>query len=152
MSAEVEAGQPTSDEHVPAVAGDTPSRFQESLDREVAAERSVWRSVAIGMGIATPICIAIWIAIVAIAVGSSDPNWGIWLAMAAVIGLTAGVFFGGLFAFMLKAHILDDVDSPSHAGARAVTDRRAISTSGSSPTRARAAGSRSAARSAVRCR
>ena len=85
--------------------------FEEAVQEQLQAERSLWKTVGIGVLIATPICIGIWMAMVAISVGGkSAVSWGLWLAMGAVIGLLAGAFFGGLFAFITNSHLLDEAD------------------------------------------
>lgn len=82
-----------------------------ALEEELAAERSLWRSVLWGTVIATPICIVIWMVMVVIAVGPKDPDdWAAWLGIGAIVGLLAGAFFGGWAAFIAKAHLLDEVD------------------------------------------
>jgi hypothetical protein len=88
-----------------AVPGDA------GLDEELAAERQLWRSLMWGMAIAVPVCIVIWMGLVALAVGPKDPaDWAAWLGMGAVVGIFAGAFFGGWAAFTAKAHLLDEVD------------------------------------------
>ena len=90
-------------EHIPT--------FQEGVEEQLQAEASLWKSVGIGVIIAVPVCMGIWIAIVALAVGgNSGVSWGLWLAMGAIIGLLAGAFFGGLFAFLTNSHLLDETD------------------------------------------
>jgi S1-C subfamily serine protease len=85
--------------------------FAEGVEWQLRAERSLWRAVAIGTVIAVPVCVGIWIAIVALAVGgNSDVSWGLWLGMGAIIGVVAGAFFGGLFAFVTNSHVLDEAD------------------------------------------
>lgn len=77
----------------------------------MAAEKSLWKATIWGTLIATPICIVIWMAIVVLAVGGDDPDWGAWLGIAAIVGVLAGAFFGGWAAFTVKAHQLDEVDA-----------------------------------------
>lgn len=82
------------------------------LEEELAAERSLWRSVVWGAVIAAPICVVIWMIIVALAVGPEDPeDWLAWLGIGAIVGVLAGAFFGGWAAFIAKAHVLDEVDA-----------------------------------------
>lgn len=81
-----------------------------ALQEELAAERSLMRSVLLGIAIAVPVCMVIWAALVAIAVGGDDPDWGAWLGMGAGVGAFAGAFFGGWAGFTAKAHLLDEVD------------------------------------------
>ena len=82
----------------------------------LAAERSLWRAAIWGTVIATPICIVIWMLIVVLAVGGDDPAWGAYLGIAAIVGALAGVFFGGWAAFIVKAHLLDEVDAHGARG------------------------------------
>jgi hypothetical protein len=85
--------------------------FEEGVEEQLQAEASLWKSVAVGMAIAIPVCIGIWIAIVVLAVGgNSGVSWGLWIATGAIIGLLAGAFFGGLFAFLKNSHLLDETD------------------------------------------
>jgi hypothetical protein len=89
-----------------AVPGDA------ALEEELAAEKSVWRSAIWGMIIATPVCIVIWMLIVVFAVGPKDPqDWLAWLGIGVIVGILAGIFFGGWAGFTMKAHLLDDVDA-----------------------------------------
>jgi hypothetical protein len=91
-----------------AVPGDA------ALAEELAAERSVWRSVIWGSAIAIPVCVVIWMLIVVFAVGPEDPeDWAAWLGIGAIVGVLAGAFFGGWAGFIAKAHLLDDIDSRS---------------------------------------
>ena len=108
MSADVEP--------VESATGAVVPTFEEGVEEQLRAEASLWKSVGIATLIAVPVCIVIWLAIVAIAVGgNSDVSWGVWLAVGAIIGLLAGAFFGGLFAFLTKSHILDEADRHSAA-------------------------------------
>lgn len=84
----------------------------EGLRAEQAAEKSVWRAVRWGIAIAVPVCIVIWMIIVALAVGPKDPeDWAAWLGIGAIVGVFAGAFFGGWAAFTAKAHMLDEADA-----------------------------------------
>jgi hypothetical protein len=77
---------------------------------EHSAEVQLIRAVFIGVAVSTPVFVMIWVGLVALAVGSKDPDWAVWLGMAALIGILNGVFFGALGAFVTHAHVLDDVD------------------------------------------
>ena len=77
---------------------------------EHSAEVRLVRAVFIGVAVSIPVFVVIWVGLVALAVGSKDPDWAVWLGMAAVIGIVNGVFFGALGAFVTQAHVLDDVD------------------------------------------
>lgn len=95
---------------IEATGGGHLAEIQGALDEEQSAERALVRSVLTGIAVAVPICIAIWIGLVVLAVGGDDPDWGIWIAMASIVGVFAGAFFGGLAGFVAKAHLLDEVD------------------------------------------
>jgi hypothetical protein len=81
-----------------------------ALEEERAAEESLIRTVFAGVAIAVPISIVMYAGLVALAVGDKDPEWGAWLGMACAIGILNGVFFGALAGFIIKAHVLSDVD------------------------------------------
>lgn len=77
---------------------------------EHSAEVRLVRAVFIGVAVAIPVFVVIWVGLVALAVGGKDPDWASWLGMAGLIGILNGVFFGALGAFVTQAHLLDDVD------------------------------------------
>jgi hypothetical protein len=77
---------------------------------EHSAEARLIRAVFVGVAVAIPVFVLIWVGLVALAVGSKHPDWAVWLGMAALIGILNGVFFGALAAFVTQAHVLDDVD------------------------------------------
>jgi hypothetical protein len=84
------------------------ARFQEAKD----AERSLWIFVMKASLVAIPICIAIWVGLVALAlaIADTDQGLGVPLAVAAGVGIVAGAFFGGWAGFLAKSHVLDEVD------------------------------------------
>jgi hypothetical protein len=70
---------------------------------EARATRTIIKSVAV----AVPVAIVLMVGLVALAVHNQQPDWNAWIAMAAGIGVIAGVFFGLLLGFMLSSHVLD---------------------------------------------
>lgn len=84
--------------------------FDDAIQETLAAEKSLWRSVVIWTIVAIPICIVIWIGLIALAVGGKDPDWGAWIGIGIIVGAFAGAFFGGWAAFTAKSHLLDEVD------------------------------------------
>jgi hypothetical protein len=84
--------------------------FDEALQETLEAEKSLWRSVILWTLIAIPICIVIFIGLIAVAVGGDDPEWGAWIGIGIIVGTFAGAFFGGWAAFTAKSHLLDEVD------------------------------------------
>lgn len=89
------------------VAGD------ERLANVLAEERSLWRACARWTVIITPLCILIWIGLVALAVGPDDPeHWLAWIGIGIIVGMLAGAFFGAWIGFTVKSHDLDRADLP----------------------------------------
>jgi hypothetical protein len=80
------------------------------LAEVLAAERALWRTAAIWSVFAVPVCVGLWVGIVALALASSKQGLVVPLSVAAGIGVIAGVFFGGLGAFVVRAHGLDEID------------------------------------------
>lgn len=66
-------------------------------------QRTIIKAVAISV----PVSIAFFVGLVALAVARQHPNWTGMMAMAAGLGLLAGVFFGLLAAFVLSSHLFD---------------------------------------------
>jgi hypothetical protein len=67
---------------------------------EEAMRVTILKSIAVSV----PLAIAIFIGMVALALRNQNPNWKAYLAMAAGIGVIAGVFFGLLMGFTLTSH------------------------------------------------
>jgi type VI protein secretion system component VasK len=116
VSTEIEPGSATPATVVPESAGEVVPTFEETVAEQMAVERSLWHTVMMSLFIAVPACVVIWLTIVALALGGdSEVSWGVWLAIGAIVGVLAGVFFGGLFTFVTKSHLLDETDR--HAAA-----------------------------------
>ncbi len=61
--------------------------------------------------IATPICVAVFVGIAALALTFAHTgSYATMLPVAAFIGVIAGAFFGGLMAFLLKAEHLETLN------------------------------------------
>jgi hypothetical protein len=67
---------------------------------EAAMRVTIAKSIAVSV----PLAIAIFIGMVALALRNQNPDWNAYLAMAAGIGVIAGVFFGLLLGFTLTSH------------------------------------------------
>lgn len=94
--------------------------YGHELEREErVAERALWRHTLTCILIALPVCLAVWFAIMALAVATSDTTQGYWvpLAVAVGVGSMAAVFFGGAAAFLTRAHELDEIDRKAHHAA-----------------------------------
>ena len=70
---------------------------------ENQARRIIVRSVAV----AVPLVVAVFIGIVALALHDQQPDWSAWLAMAAAVGVIAGVFAGTLAGFVRTSYLFD---------------------------------------------
>jgi Mg/Co/Ni transporter MgtE len=103
-------------EIVPAESGALETRQATRLAAEEVAVKSLVRAVITGCAVAVPLCIAIWIGVVAWAVGDDGPSWGVWIGMACAVGILAGSFYGGWAGFVAKAHLLDDLDELASHG------------------------------------
>jgi hypothetical protein len=81
------------------------------LEREKAAEHELMTAAVKASLVAVPICVAIWLGLVSLALAiAGSGNFFVALPMAGGIGVIAGVFFGVWAAFLAKAHLLDEVD------------------------------------------
>jgi hypothetical protein len=88
-----------------------------AIEEQREVERSLFRAVMVRALVSIPVGVGIVVGLVALAVGSQHPDWGVWLGTAAGIGVLAGAFFGSLFGFIVKAHVLDELGP--HARERA---------------------------------
>ncbi len=97
MSTEIEVAEPGA---VPTL-----------LERELGLEHQLLVSSVKLSLIAIPICVAIWLGMVSIALAmAGSGNFVVVLPMAGGIGIIAGVFFGVWAAFLGKAHDLEELD------------------------------------------
>ena len=94
---------------VPA-ASEPPERASHArLARQVAAERSMVRSVIIGILAALPITVTVTIGLIGAAIADKEP-WYVWVGLGALIGTYAAGFFGTCAGVMLSSHLFDDID------------------------------------------
>ena len=92
------------------------------LERELDVEHRLLVSAVKMSIVAIPICVAIWVGMVAIALAmAGSGNFVVTLLMAGGIGVVAGLFFGVWAAFLAKAHELEELDRqvnrPTSSGA-----------------------------------
>jgi len=81
-----------------------------TVDEVRQVERALWRTVFRASLLAIPICVVLWVGLVWLAISDKNEALGSPLAIGAVIGVIAGVFFGGWAGFLAKSHTLDDLD------------------------------------------
>jgi hypothetical protein len=92
---------------VAGAAAPVPAR----LERARAAEHELLVTAVKASIVAVPICVAVWVGMVALALALADSgNFYVALPMAGGIGVVAGAFFGVWAAFLAKAHLLDELD------------------------------------------
>jgi threonine/homoserine/homoserine lactone efflux protein len=75
-----------------------------SPDKRPSAEDAMRATVIKSVAVSVPLAIAFFVGLVALAVHNQQPDWTVWLSMAAGIGVIAGVFFGLLMGFTLSSH------------------------------------------------
>jgi hypothetical protein len=60
------------------------------------------------------VCVIVWIAIVVIALAGTDWDLMPVIAIAAVVGVLAGLFLGGAIGMTVAAEKLEEAESPNH--------------------------------------
>ena len=81
------------------------------LERELGLEHELLVAAVKLSCIAIPICVAIWVGLVSLALAmAGSGSFLVALPMAGGIGIIAGVFFGVWAAFLGKAHLLEELD------------------------------------------
>lgn len=87
-----------------------------ALQRQLEAERTMVRSIVLGIFAAAPITIVLAIGMMALAISDKEP-WYIWIALGAGIGAYAALFFGMFAGVALSTHRFDELDEDaSHPG------------------------------------
>jgi amino acid transporter len=80
------------------------------LEETRRAEHDLVRSIVIGIAVAVPICVALFMAAIGFDVSYESAALGGPLAMAAAVGTLAGLFFGSWAGFVFKSHTFDELD------------------------------------------
>ena len=86
----------------------TETRDTDRTDQRPSAEQATQTTIIKSIALSVPLAVAIFIGLVALAVHNQQPDWTAWLAMAAGVGVVAGVFFGLLTGFMLSSDRFHD--------------------------------------------
>lgn len=95
-----------------------PELAESDLAKELAAEHGLMRAIVIGTLIATPVCIAVWMGLIALALRGSDAGLVGPLAMGAGIGVLTGLLFGTWAGFVSKTHAFEELDRLCNARRR----------------------------------
>jgi len=81
------------------------------LEQAHAAERTLMHKVVVSSLVAVPVCVVIWLGIVAVALAmAGSGNFEVALPVAGGIGIVAGVFFGMWWGFLATAHEFEELD------------------------------------------
>ena len=96
--------------HVPTEAGST-----DSFDLSRDAEITLLHRIIIGVAIAVPLSIGLWVGLIALAVRDASAGT---IGMAIGIGVLNGVFFGTWGGFVATTDAIDELemDSVGHGG------------------------------------
>jgi hypothetical protein len=87
-----------------------------ALQRQLEAERTMVRSIMVGILAAAPITIVLAIAMMGLAISDKEP-WYVWIGLGAGIGAYAALFFGMFAGVALSTHRFDELDEDaSHPG------------------------------------
>ena|SRR5262252_4905868 len=74
------------------------------------AEHDLVRWIVIGIALAVPACVVMFMVVVGFDVSYESAALGGPLAMAAAVGVLAGLFFGAWIGFVFKGHAFDELD------------------------------------------
>jgi len=85
-------------------------RIDPSLERTLRAEHGLARGIVVGVAFAVPVCTALWIGLIALALAGSSTGLVAPLAMGAGFGILTGVFFGTWWGFVAATHTFEDLD------------------------------------------
>ena len=94
----------------PSTASPTPETADHAFEEELQAERGLGRAIIIGVLVAVPINVGVWVGLVAFAVSRSGSALGGPIAMAVGVGVLSGLFFGSWAAFVAKTHLFEELD------------------------------------------
>ena len=80
-----------------------------ALNRQLAAERTMFRAIVRSIVYAIPVFVAVLIGMMALALADKQP-WYVWIGLGAVMGVYVAVFFGMFAGVMRSSHSLDVAD------------------------------------------
>ena len=93
-----------------ATSAPEPEPTDAELARELDVEHGLVRAIVIGTLIATPICVIVWMGLIALAVSAAGAALAGPLAMGAGIGVLSGLLFGTWGGFVSKTHTFEELD------------------------------------------
>jgi predicted metal-binding membrane protein len=80
------------------------------------AEHDLVRWIVIGIAVMVPACVGMFMASIWFDMTYESAPVGGPLAMAAAVGVLAGLFFGAWVAFVFKGHAFDELDRKANLG------------------------------------
>ena len=98
---------PSAEIQVPS--GSAAPAHSAALQQQLAAERTMVRSIIIGIFAAAPITIVLAIGMMGLAISDKEP-WYVWIGLGAGIGAYAALFFGMFAGVALSTHRFDELD------------------------------------------
>ena len=79
------------------------------LERQVAAEKTMFRAIIRGVLFVTPVGVAVLVGMMALALHDQQP-WYVWTGLGVAMGVYVGAFFGMVAGVMRTSHLLDVTD------------------------------------------
>ena len=116
----------------PSTALSKPETADHAYEEELRAEHVLGRAIIVSVLVAVPINVCVFVGLVAFAVNRSGSALGGPIAMAVVVGLLSGLFFGTWAAFVGKTHLFEEMDRTVDQG-KASAGAETSDTAGHSP-------------------
>jgi membrane protein implicated in regulation of membrane protease activity len=117
----------------PSTGLSKPETADHAVEEQLRAEHVLGRAILISVLVAVPINVAVWVGLVAFAVSRAGSALGGPIAMAVVVGLLSGLFFGTWAAFVGKTHLFEEMDRTVDRG-KGSSGSETHDTAGRSPT------------------
>ena len=86
----------------------TPAGVESEFDRQVRAEQAMVRASIVGFVLSLPIAVAALVAMMAVALGDSQP-WYVWIGLGVGMGVYAAGFLGSTAGVLMSARKLNDI-------------------------------------------
>jgi hypothetical protein len=94
----------------PSSASSKPEIADHAFEEELQAEHELVRAIIVGVLIAVPINVGVWVGLIVFAVSRSGSALGGPIAMAVGVGVLSGLFFGSWAAFVANTHLFEELD------------------------------------------
>lgn len=94
----------------PSTALSKPETADHAVEEQLRAEHVLGRAIIVSVLVAVPINVVVFVGLVGFAVNRAGSALGGPIAMAVVVGLLSGLFFGTWAAFVGKTHLFEEMD------------------------------------------